>query len=162
MTISNLLKSTALGTATIFTLGVAATSVNAKDYSMTSSTYVTPTYSYVAYDTNRDGRMNEDEFMTYSYNNIDVNSDNLIDENEWNDYTSIWYEPYDIDADTAEFSSYDTDNDGFIEMSEYESSYDSDLYTYWDSDNDGFIETNEYEQVANNYVQVDTNDVYTW
>lgn len=95
---------------------------------------------------------------------IDYNDDNYIDEQEWNDYTTIWYEPYDNVSynNTYDFNYYDTDNDGYIEVSEYEAAYDNSLYEAWDTDNDGYIDYFDYDTTANMYVDYDNDGLYEW
>ena len=82
-------------------------------------------YSYYGYDHDNDGYLEENEYVDYSYGLIDYNEDGYIDEDEWDSYIDVWYDPYDLSYDaTYDFDYYDTDNDGFIELTEYEAAYD--------------------------------------
>lgn len=121
-------------------------------------------YTYYGYDTDNDGYLEEDEYVDYSYDLIDTDGDNYIDETEWDNYTSIWYEPYDdIDYDTQyDFEYYDTDNDGYIEITEYENAYDNEIYEAWDTDNDGYVEYEEYNTAATMYSDYDVDGLYEW
>lgn len=148
-TLTSFLAASALAFGAVVSL---SPTVNAADYD----------YTYYGYDTDNDGFLEETEYVGYSYDLIDYDDDDLINESEWSDYTSIWYEPYnDVDY-TGTFTSYDLDGDGYIEYSEYETNYDSDLYTAWDIDNDGYIEDYEYNTAANMYVDYDNDGLYEW
>ena len=115
------------------------------------------------YDQNSDNRYDNQEFATYTYYTVDYDNDNMISESEWDDYKTIWYEPYEISYDSSTtFDDYDTDNNGYIETSEFVNAYDTDLYASWDMDNDGYIETAEYSDAVNTYYDYDSNNVYVW
>lgn len=121
----------------------------------------TTNYTYAGYDTDNDGYLEEVEYVRYSYDLIDRDDSGMIDSKEWDDYTSVWYDPYDVTY-TGEFEYYDTDNDGFIEVSEYENAYDEDIYQAWDTDNDGFVEVEEYNTAASTYEEHDDEGLFDW
>lgn len=150
------LKFTALLAGTALTLGIGTAVVN--------SPAALADYSYVTYDYDNDGYLNEDEFFTYSYSTIDYNDDDYIDEDEWDYYSDVWYEPYDEVSYNAtyDFDYYDTDNDGYIETSEYTYAYDDDIFSAWDTDNDGYIESYEYRETASLYSDYDYDGFYEW
>ncbi len=120
-------------------------------------------YTYYGYDMDNDGYLEETEYVRYSYDLIDYDDDGVIDEGEWDDYTSVWYDPYDIDYGYGNaFSDYDVDNDGNLEMNEYTTAYDDNLYDMWDIDGDGYVEAYEYDQVASTYIDYDDDGLYEW
>lgn len=109
-------------------------------------------------------QMNRDQYVVYSYEMIDYDHDGMIDDGEWRDYTTIWYQPYDIhhDHETHTFVSYDVNGDGYIDSTEYNNAYDVDLFTAWDVDNSGTIDAKEYTTVTTTYRDLDKDGVYDW
>lgn len=114
------------------------------------------------FDSNQNGVLDENEYITYSYTMIDHDGDGMIDDVEWNDYTEIWYEPVEIKPDSATFTSYDLDGDGYIDVTEYENAYDVDLYQAWDVNNDGHVRMSEYETITTTYHDLDNDGLYEW
>lgn len=117
---------------------------------------VNPAFSdYGSWDLNDDGRIIEEEFSLNSYSVMDRDQDALISEDEWNDYTSNWFDPYEVNY--GDFEYYDTDQSGKIDEREY--SYvleDTDLYAYWDYDSDGYVADTEYYDAINVYAGYDS------
>ena len=120
---------------------------------------VTDTYKF---DANENGILDQNEYVAYSYTMIDHDGDGLIDDVEWNDYTTIWYEPVDVEPDNERFTAYDLDGDGYIDTTEYEQAYDADLYEAWDSDNDGTVRMSDYETITRTYHDLDNDGLYDW
>ena len=119
--------------------------------------------TFVEYDKNGDGVMDDSEFEKYSYNMIDYDHDGKISNDEWNYYNSVWFKPYTENVvESKTFIGYDKDGNGFIEPSEYEAAYEPTIYTYWDVDGDGMVDMVEYKNATNSYVTYDTKHYYVW
>ena len=118
---------------------------------------------YVAYDMNKNNYLEPDEYMTYSYHVIDLNDDDVVTEEEWNSYTTVWYEPLDVERTKVEaFTSYDVDGDGDIDFTEYSEGPETYVFTSWDADGNGYIDADEYNSVVTEYRTVDENNIYVW
>lgn len=120
---------------------------------------VTDTYKF---DTNRNGILDEDEFVSYSYTMIDHDGDGVIDEVEWSDYNTHWYKPVDVKPRNGSFASYDLDGDGYLDAAEYQRAYDADLYRAWDTDKDGIVRMSDYERMTTTYHNLDNSGRYRW
>ncbi len=162
----NLLKSTALTTAMIISLG--STAVLANNYMNERQTNSQGMQQekgqmFSQFDRDNDSRLNNNEFATYTFYTLDYDDDNMISDEEWDTYTNTWYEPIDLEYDdSVAFTTYDANDNGYIEANEYASAYDTDLYSSWDMDNDGFIEVAEYNDLTTTYYNYDSNNVYVW
>lgn len=120
---------------------------------------ITDTYKF---DANQNGILDQDEYVAYSYTMIDHDGDGLIDDVEWDDYTTIWYEPLDVKPRGDSFASFDLNSDSYIDATEYQQAYDANLYQAWDSDNDGTIRMSDYETITRTYHDLDNDGLYDW
>lgn len=132
--------------------------------SIETQTTTTNEYNFTSYDSDKDGMLEEPEYVQYSYKVIDYNQDTKVDQDEWKYYTQVWYQPYEnVKPDTTRtFVTYDVNGDGFIDVAEYQKSYDKNLYTAWDVDHDGMIEPSEYNTTVKSYVVIDKDGHYKW
>lgn len=129
--------------------------------STTTTKTTTDTYKF---DTNSNGILDEDEYVTYSYHVIDYDRDGRVNNTEWNKYTTFWYEPYkvEMDPEVTTFVSYDVDGDGFIDTAEYSKAYDMNIYHAWDMDKSGSVDMVEYKSMTTTYHDLDKDGVYDW
>lgn len=115
---------------------------------------------YGDYDFDEDGNLGEDEWIDYSYDTIDYDGNDVIDIIEWNNYLVSWYEPYDLAREGDLFSSYDANQDGFIDGTEYEDAYDPDIFGAWDNNDDGVISVGEYDTVLQTYKEAGESAIF--
>lgn len=107
----------------------------------------TPDYSaYETWDTDRDEFLSEDEFTTtYTdvdyYGTWDANNDGFIDETEWGTGVGNYYPAYNYETN-GNFDTWDLNDDNVLDQDEFISKN----YTLWDTNKDGRIEMAEYEE----------------
>jgi Ca2+-binding EF-hand superfamily protein len=121
---------------------IAATSMSLQAQDMDNQD---PNYDeFGSWDTNRDDRIDENEFNTVMddndyYNRWDADRDNRISETEWNTGIGENYPDYDENTDGL-FDDWDTDRDGYLNNDEYYGG----TFNAWDDDRSGYLDTNEY------------------
>lgn len=126
------------------------------------NTGFTGTGYYDALDRDTDGLLNESEYSTGLYRDFDRDRDNLISADEFETgYTrNLGMDTY----DASMFDTYDADGDGMLMQSEFGGFYGDnyrDTYTSYDMDQDGFLNADEYSTSLYNRADVNQDRVLT-
>ena len=106
-----------------------------------------PDYSaYETWDADRDDALTEEEFSTvYTdvdyYGTWDVDNDGFIDENEWQTGIGTYYPAYNYDVN-GYYDAWDLNDDNRLDADEFVSGN----FTLWDTNRDGKVEMVEYEE----------------
>lgn len=94
---------------------------------------------------NQDVQYDENKFYESSYDLWDENKDSRLSEDEWKTGYDASYGEY-LDGD---FSSYDVNQNGYLEIEEYQRALlDSDYYSSWDTNQDNSLDNEEYSAVV--------------
>ncbi|MFD2515971.1 EF-hand domain-containing protein [Pontibacter locisalis] len=113
-------------------------------------TIFTNTAHFEGWDLDDDGFLSEEEFTSSFYQSWDTDNDNRISQNEWTKAMK------DFRVDPADWTAWDTDGDGYLEMAEFETDFSMiGWYDAWDSDNDRQVTDREYTTGV--YSLMDTN-----
>lgn len=105
--------------------------------------------SYGVWDTNRDQRLSEDEWK-YGYDTSygDYVSDDYSSVDTNGDGYVDYNEYYGSLGETDYYSSYDQDGDNDLNDDEVSNM----VFDNWDENKDGYIDENEYDSYENNYI----------
>lgn len=97
-----------------------------------------------AYDTNKDGYIQQDEFVTYLYTKSDLDGDGYMGDEEWTLTTSQYYRPY-KDVNYNNYTYWDQDKDNRLDNNEVKTLIKSTgLYSKWDTNTDGKVSNDEF------------------
>lgn len=105
--------------------------------------------SYTTWDSNRDSRVDRDEFETVfrdrdTYGDWDSNGDRRLDRDEWETGFNVYNSSYPYDEDGV-FDEWDTERDDYIDENEFlDGSFD-----LMDNNDDNYIEESEYNNWNN-------------
>ena len=118
--------------------------------------------NFSEWDTDDNGSLNEDEFLSTTFNFTDADDDSGVDEDEWNmgfdttfgNFVGDDFATFDSDADgvldeeewnsvfseSAWFGDFDTNDDAMLEETEF----DEGLFGEWDTNDDDTIDEDEF------------------
>ncbi len=97
---------------------------------------------YTRWNTNNDTGIDRDEFGTGLFGLWDRDRNNELTEQEWRDGAGRWYG---ADGNFGEFSAWDTNRDGMLDMNEYNLGIGTTgYYDRWDADRNSFVDENEF------------------
>jgi hypothetical protein len=96
---------------------------------------------YSRWDTNRDARLDQNEFHTGLYNVFDSNRDRRISRDE----LDRGWSRLGITNQRASYGTFDRDGDGMLDRNEFRTGFDRiGYYDRWDANSDGWLAQNEF------------------
>lgn len=96
---------------------------------------------YNTWDSDEDTQIEENEFYDNTFENTDDNNNNGINEEEFEDGSNDMFGDY---ADTADFGTFDEDNDGIVDSNEWNEGFaDTNWFSDYDANNDEYLDNNE-------------------
>jgi hypothetical protein len=102
--------------------------------------------TFGSYDSNRDDRVDREEFETVfaeqgDFNTWDIDEDRRLTEDEWENGFNVYSSSYPYE-ERGVFDDWDTDNDSYVDDDEYNDGF----FGLWDSNDDDYVEEREFDE----------------